>query len=344
MAFFHLVSALAMASTLGQRGAGLDNPPRVPSASASAGARPPGAAGPMQVSIEPADIAGELAAYDRDALVAAVHRGLTSSSYTIIEPERSCGSRKCREDAVRSRAGAHRVELHLRAGSRTYELELQAYRPDEAVAFASTTGRCEVCGIAELEQLVLSKADALRQRLESHELAPAMLSVSSSPNGASVRVDGGRVGVTPFEGEVSPGAHRLEIAHAGYFAQQPSITAARGVHERLHVSLDRTPRRPAREVIGAVSLALGVAALAGGITMLALDGHEIGRRCDASQLDDDGDCRWVHQTKAGGTVLTVAGTALATTGATLLIVEHRWRRVRAQASLSPRRVALTLSF
>ena len=298
------------------------------------------------VVVEAPRFEGEIGKPDRDALMLALRRGLESHAYSLFPKSPGCRSRSCDEALVRQRASGHRIELHLRGASRSYELELRAFSPGATTEpFATAAGRCDICGITELEQLVVSKAHALRQRLATRELAPAIVSVSSTPSGSTVWIDGKRVGTTPFVGEVKPGAHELRVARAGYFSAHTGMTASRGVAERKHTALEPMPRHRAREVIGATGLAVGLAALAGGVTMLALDGTEIGRRCGDGARDVDGDCPYVHRTMAGGIALTATGAVLAATGVALLVVEgRRPRNVALRTQLSPQRIGLTLSF
>ncbi len=302
----------------------------------------------MRVALEPLDVEGELAAPDRVAILAALRRGLSSPGYTVIgEPER-CTNRRCRQAAASEYERVHRIGLRVVAGPRTYEVELRAYRPGQDTAYATASGRCEICGVAELEQLVLSKADAISRRLASGELASASLAVTSVPLGADVLLDGEMVGTTPYEAAVAPGVHRVELMRNGYRPASMRVDATGGVRERVHAVLDATDTRSPRKVIGVVALGVGVAALAGGVTMLALDGREVGRRCggDANR-DLDGDCRWVHRTLGGGIAMTIGGSVLAATGVTLLVLDRRQAKARRYAlsgTIGPQRVGLTLAF
>jgi tetratricopeptide (TPR) repeat protein len=42
------------------------------------------------------------------------------------------------------------------------------------------------------------------------------VSISSTPSGAAVMVDGSSVGLSPWIGELAPGSHTVQLAHAGY--------------------------------------------------------------------------------------------------------------------------------
>jgi hypothetical protein len=132
----------------------------------------------------------------------------------------------------------------------------------------------------------------------------------------------------------------------GFFAETKRVTAARGVRERFHTSLSPVPRHSSRRIVGWSAVGIGLASLAGGATMLALDGREHARRCrEDGQRDADGDCRYVHKTLGGGIALTVAGATLTATGVTLLLVDRkRHKTYPLRASVSPRRVALSFKF
>lgn len=297
------------------------------------------------VVVEPPMIDEEISANDRELLTRAVHRGLASTSYTLVPDDSDCRTRGCRESIAYKRGIAHRVDLEVRADARSYDVVLRARRAGAAQPFATATGRCDICGITELEQLVAAKADALRRRLATQELAPAIVAVTSAPEGATVWIDGRKVGTTPFEGEVKPGPHEVEVEKSRHFGRLTRMTASRGVAERHHFTLAPMPERRAPVAIAATSLALGLGALAGGITMLALDGREIDRRCGPDSRDADGDCQWVHRTRGGGIAATVVGVALASTGITFLVLERRRPRPsELRAMVSPRQIALSLSF
>lgn len=244
-----------------------------------------------RVFVERTHVEGDLPVPDRAVVDAALRRGLASSGSTVLPDAERCTTRACRSALERDREGAHKVELSLVAGSRTYVIELRAYRPDESEPYATTTGHCDICGLAELEQLVLARADSLRQRLARDESASTGSAATPRP--------------------------RREVATSGV-----------------------------KRVFGGVTLGLGLGALAGGIALLAIDGREIASRCGDAERDLDGDCRWIHRTTAGGVAMTVAGVALATAGATLLIFDRRDRdrRYALRATVSPRHASLAIAF
>ncbi|HWB81260.1 MAG TPA: hypothetical protein VG755_40135 [Nannocystaceae bacterium] len=127
----------------------------------------------MPVVVAPAQIEGDLPELDRAAVQDALERGLAAPGLTLIDGAQACASEPCPD--------AHRVEMNVVAGARTYEIELRAYRPEQPDAFATASGRCDICGLAELEQLVLARADTLRLRLVADSEPVPATAVAPTP-------------------------------------------------------------------------------------------------------------------------------------------------------------------
>jgi hypothetical protein len=80
---------------------------------------------------------------------------------------------------------------------------------------------------------------------------------------------------------------------------------------------------------GYTGIALGSAGLVAGSTLIALHGREHRSRCNdagPSDIDADGDCRFVHRTRGGGIALVVGGAVAAASGIALLVIDSRVRR------------------
>lgn len=97
----------------------------------------------------------------------------------------------------------------------------------------------------------------------------AVVDVDSVPAGASLRIDGARVGVTPYRAlSMRAGSHRLAADKRGYAGATRSIDVAAGAHMAVHFELRRQPRPITRRwwfwtaVAGAVVAAAGVAIIA----------------------------------------------------------------------------------
>ena len=67
---------------------------------------------------------------------------------------------------------------------------------------------------------------------------PGKLHIESTPAKGTVYVDGVVVAYTPADLKLSPGAHRIEIAHAGFFNLKKEITVQRGDNPALKAALE----------------------------------------------------------------------------------------------------------
>ena len=76
------------------------------------------------------------------------------------------------------------------------------------------------------------------------EALESTLRVEPMPNGASVAVDGVVVGNGLWDGHLRKGAHKIEIAQAGFLPQARSVTLVASGNERLVVQLERDPDSP----------------------------------------------------------------------------------------------------
>jgi tetratricopeptide (TPR) repeat protein len=100
------------------------------------------------------------------------------------------------------------------------------------------------------------------------------LSITSDPPGATVRIGGRAVGVTPWAGELAPGPHEVELTLSGHGPQRALVTLAADHSSEL--ALELTPEherargldtRPESQVspLAWTFLGVGAAALTGGI-------------------------------------------------------------------------------
>jgi hypothetical protein len=69
--------------------------------------------------------------------------------------------------------------------------------------------------------------------------APAQLSVSSTPSGADIEVDGSFVGSTPSELSIAEGDHTIEIRKAGFKTWQRQLKVTGGSTVHIDAGLDK---------------------------------------------------------------------------------------------------------
>jgi hypothetical protein len=72
-------------------------------------------------------------------------------------------------------------------------------------------------------------------------VAMGRLSLTSSPAGADVTVDGESVGTTPWRGELTEGEHRIQVTRPGYSPVEQRVSVSPG--ETLERSLQLMPRQ-----------------------------------------------------------------------------------------------------
>jgi hypothetical protein len=176
----------------------------------------------------------------------------------------------------------------------------------------------------------------MRRELESTLAAPPRLSITSSPRGATVKVDGEAVGKTPLEITTVPGTHRVEISRPGFVSERREVELVDGVRRELEFPLRPQPKaddpagdeRKAKVFIGtgAGLLVAGIGGVAAGGVLLAIDDEPIESQCTGGDVDELGRCRWLHDTFAGGVAAVAVGGAGVVAGAVLLGIGIKRRR------------------
>jgi hypothetical protein len=141
---------------------------------------------------------------------------------------------------------------------------------------------------------------------------------------------------------VTPGEHQVAVQHDGYRTYRTTETVEAGATGSYAYELRRTANIPAWAPWTAIGV--GAGATVAGVVLLAIDGKQIKRDCNA---DVDGRCEFLHDTLPGGVVMTVGGVALIGTGVVLAILRRRngsERRVKANAWLHAPGITLSGRF
>ncbi|MEM6996558.1 MAG: PEGA domain-containing protein [Myxococcota bacterium] len=241
--------------------------------------------------------------------------------------------------------GAHGLTaaLTLAAVGRDYELQLvlRDAESDEAVATVAQT--CDTCGFAELSDSVEALGlDAVRA-LSKGDPLPASIKFTSTPPGAEVSLDGQSVGTTPLEVPVTAGQHTMTVAAPDHVAHRRRIVVAAGEVLSLDTSLSprvsmaerRAKQHRVRLTVGASAVAAGVGGIAVGAAMLAIHGKPVMADCAGTDVDLEGDCRYLHETKVGGGIAFGLGAALAVSGAVVLGITMAKRKAGSRVAVSP---------
>lgn len=283
-------------------------------------------------AIVPIAVEGELSDADRERLEQSLVEGLERGDFGIVPPSSlkstaDCTKPKCFQEIAKSATATHVVRGAVTVQDRDYAVRLELRDGKTGEAVATSEDSCEICGVADAEQMVSTAAATLRTKLDALALGPAIVSVSSTPDGAVVTIDGEIAGTTPLEREVVPGKHIVRVSREGFIAIEREVTFVEGVQESLEFSLEKVPSRLPSRSWGWASLGVGIATLGTGIFFLTLDdsSYAFGNNCSGDDVDANGQCRFLWNTQWIGGGIAIAGATLTTLGAVIL-AESRGRR------------------
>jgi hypothetical protein len=227
----------------------------------------------------------------------------------------ACKPPPCVNDCAEDQAS---VALVIEGDSRDYTLHWIASDPrlDEPLIVDS---RCELCSLVEVEEQLAADLGRVCAQLSANTDALGRLRVSSQPGAAWLRIDGRRIGRTPWAGELELGQHRLEVGSRGHGTQTRTLDIVGGVerHESFELMPLARGDRPAWP--GWASLGLGVALGIAGTALLAIDGKEWPGRCSGNDIDATGNCRFIYRTRPLGIALASMGAVSFTAGVGLMV-------------------------
>ncbi len=295
---------------------------------------------PTTVVVAPLVVDGTLPDNRRTELNESLRTGLTRGGFELAQAPgqlASCETASCRARVAREAGADYAVGMTVTVQGRDYAIGLTVIDAATAAVVAESAERCEVCGFAEVQQLVDGQAAAVGSRLDALALEPPVLVFDSDPPGAVIRVDGQVVGATPMERVVEPGRHVVRAERDGYVAEQREVEAVVGVRATVRLELEPIPRthRDRRlRIAGWSTLGAGVAAVAIGVPLIVVHGRPNRLACDGDDVDPLGNCRFLHATRGPGIGVVALGGALVATGVTLLVVSRDRSRSAARLSLT----------
>jgi hypothetical protein len=289
------------------------------------------AAGKPRVAVLRTQFEGPVPEVSRVRLSERVVEGLAGAGFEVSAgevlksalkkgpPPETCKTEGCYREIADRLALDYVVVALIAVKQKNYDLQLELIGRDGR-ARGEERGKCELCGIQEVEDKLDRLAQALTSHLDARSAAPARVSIQSQPAGASVTVDGREAGATPLALELPPGGHDLELRAPGYSGVLKKITIESGAKESFTLDLpplivnDKdgrpvpvSPGPPAPwRLVGWSALIAGAAAVAAGAIVLSTDGHAI--KCpEGAILMGAMDCK--QNTRLAAGVLLGAGTA-----------------------------------
>jgi hypothetical protein len=307
--------------------------PEVPEAAAGSEAEPAREA--IRAAVLPLVVEGdELPEADRAELTGRLVEGLRRGQFDVIAPRdvlsaaptaASCRAPDCYTSIAKASGATHLVRVVVKAQDRDYQVEVVLVDGKNGAQVASSADSCQICGVAEVGDILDAAAATLRTKLDNLAQGPATLVVASSPAGARVSIDGELKGVTPFNGPVLAGKHVLRLSLEGYITVEREVTFVEGIEETQSFELEKVPSRLPARPWGWVSLGVGLAGVGTAVAFTTLDDrpYEVGGACD--DPDAQGDCPrlWNTQWIVLGTA--IAGASLATLGVAILLNSARRR-------------------
>lgn len=232
-----------------------------------------------------------------------------------------------------------RIRVDVRERERDYTMTIAIVDAQGNVA-KTRDADCTVCTPTEAATVA---ANATRELMAAGS-DRARLHVDSRPSGAEVWLDGMKVGTTPADLTTEPGPHTVEVRLAGHYNKAREIELQAGDEEsvRLELSRDRGGQHKSMKIAGWTLIGVGVAALVGGITLMAIDENPIKSDCSGSHVDAFGNCEFRWNTMAGGATLLVGGLAAAGAGTALVVIGSSKRRAELRGG--PTHASITVRF
>jgi len=267
------------------------------------------------------------AADRRDAVGQAAVRALRDEGWTaaaagadeaVSKALRACSDGTdpdaCRQVGASGAAGEHVLAIEV-AGEVGAQVALTGWLiSGEGELLLAERRYCAPCSAQSLEATVRDLVGVLL-REKAGSVSRSVIRIRSAPSGARVLVDGEPVGVTALDYTVFPGRHRITIDKPGYQIELREVDAPVGSTIDVDVVLERSASRESgsggRGALPWILGGAGVAALAGGATLIVLD---------TPKLDEDGNYRPHHRSSLWpGVATAVAGSALVGSGVWLLL-------------------------
>lgn len=300
----------------------------------------------------PISVVGELSEAERQALKTRVDEEFARTDLESVVPVEPsvCVATPCWASEASTAGSRYMATVLIEAVDSDQHLTMSIVDLTDGSTVVEVERTCELCGRDELLDATTDLSATALRKLLSHAAVTTIVVVDSIPSGARVMLDGDDVGTTPLQLEVSPGSHTMELSADGYEPFSQAVDIDRGTTESLRLRLSATAqpvpaprpadpsptptRRRGRVIAGAALVGGGFAAAAAGVTLLVLHGRPIESDCSGEDVDTDGDCHFLHDTRTGGIIGLSAGAAALVGGAVLLGLELRRDRPGAVA-LSP---------
>jgi hypothetical protein len=311
--------------------------------------RPPPPDPAVRVALVQLRLSGDAPAELRPQLEQSISRGLAGVQLVAVPtaevraalegtPLLDCTSVTCLQEMAEKLAAARFLRATLETSGENYGVELELM--DSAGGSARRSGRCDVCTLVELNELVEKLAGEL---ITAPDAPPIEVLIVSRPEHAILEIDGKPVGAAPFTGKLAPGAHTVRALLTGHREAERTIEVRPGESQQrfeiiLEQPVDKPPppqERPFRTWKWVAAGGAGVALL-GGIVLIAMDGKQT---CDKQpgQLE----CPERLNTLPGGLATVGVGVAAGAASAWMFLRDGRDREAAATSRGPQPRISFT---
>ncbi len=276
------------------------------------------------------DVPSEVRSEARDRIKAT----LRSKNYEVVDgrpPGANCSDFECINTVAKDADAQWVIQPALSTIDHDYGIAVRLYdfagnlKVDESAT-------CEICSYPDAVDALVKETTDVKEPLLAFVENPygdreqaefetddiSRLAIRSEPAGATVRLDGEKIGKTPLEIDVDPGLHDLELSLRNHNGITETVRAPRGGSELVTYTLVENNEKQTRalRITGWTFSMLGIGLLGGGIPLLALEERPVRNQCSGENVDFNGTCRYRYDTLLPGALLTGFGIASLVTGIT----------------------------
>jgi len=188
----------------------------------------------------------------------------------IAMDDKGCARNIVEQHATTSSMVFARLDTKNNATSGARDVTLTAYWLNKGHDAVGERKTCEHC----TDQSLRTTADEVMKKLLIGEVGHVKL--KSTPDGAKITIDGQAIGVTPLDWDLPPGKHTIQMGKAGLKPQSRDLIVASNKTELFAMKLTQTgddeqAGGSSSRLVPIGLLAVGGAALATGIVMIAID-------------------------------------------------------------------------
>ena len=277
----------------------------------------------------------------QDRFRESLHEGLNSSPhYTVLtegasrqrlgdDADRlmSCGDRtSCLSEVAATSGASLGVVSSVSEAGEIYTFTVDVYELGTGESVHSNNSECVLCTVDEALGTFGEMGEAAAQAFPGAAAATSTLYVTVEPAAAEIWLNGNSVGTGSTEIDVGAGTHELRVELEGYHTVETEILVAVGDEDKeitVRLREEEGGGSAGRSggslsgadttVLGSVLVGTGLVAAVTGVVLIVIDGNTT---CSEGAIED---CPEVFETSAGGTALTIAGSAALTAGVFFLL-------------------------